>query len=54
MATDEVVIYREDNRLVIEPVDRRPSLAEVLATLQTLDEDFPRLDDPPTMPEVLL
>lgn len=54
MAADEVVIYREEHRLVIEPVERAPSLADVLATLETLDEDFPSLDDPPTKPEVHL
>ena len=28
-----------------------PSLAEVLAGLDPLDEDFPLIEDPPTMPE---
>ena len=54
LAADEVVIYREDHRLVIEPVERRPSLAEVLAGLEPLDEDFPEIDDPPAQPEDLL
>lgn len=54
MAADEVVIYREDHRLVIEPIDRSPSLAEVLSTFETLDEDFLMADDPPTEPEDLL
>ena len=48
---DEVVIYRVNHRLVIEPVKRRPSLAEVLAGLTPLDEDFPAIDDPPVTPE---
>ena len=51
LAADEVVIYREDHRLIIEPVERRPSLAAVLATLEPLDEEFPEIDDPPTEPE---
>ena len=54
LAADEVVIYREDHRLVIEPVERRPSLAEVLAGLTPLDEDFPEIDDPPVAPKDLL
>ena len=54
LAADEVVIYREDRRLVIEPVERRPSLAAVLAGLEPLAEDFPEIDDPPTVPEDLL
>ena len=51
LAVDEVVIYREDHRLVIEPVERPPSLAEVLSELTPLDEDLPDIDDPPTNPE---
>ena len=51
LAADEVVIYREDRRLVIEPVERRPSLAGVLAGLSPLDEEIPEIDDPPTTPE---
>jgi len=54
MAADEVVIYREDHRLVIEPVGRSPALAEVLSGLVPLDEDFPDIDDPPANPEALL
>ena len=51
LAADEVVIYREDRRLVIEPVERRPSLAELLASWGPLDEEIPEVDDPPTTPE---
>ena len=51
LAADEVVIYQEDHRLIIEPVERRSSLAAVLATLKPLDEDFPEIDDPPVTPE---
>ena len=51
LAADEVVIYREDHRLVIEPIERRPTLAEVLAGLDPLDDEFPEIDDPPTKPE---
>lgn len=54
LAADEVVIYREEQRLVIEPVARRPSLAAVLATLSPIDEDFPEIDDPPLKPEDIL
>ncbi len=51
LAADEVVIYREDRRLVIEPIERQPTLAQVLSSLVSLDEDFPKIDDPPTKPE---
>lgn len=39
----EVIMRREDDRLVIEPL-RRKSLLATLATLQDLDEDFPDID----------
>ena len=51
MVAEEVVIYREENRLVIEPVERSLSLAEVLSRLVPLDEDFGAIDDPPVEPE---
>ena len=51
---DEVVIYREDDRLVVVPVRRSPSLAEVLSRLTPLEEDFPNVADPPTRPEDFL
>lgn len=54
LAADEVMIYREDDRLVMVPVERPPSLAEVLSRLRPLEEDFPEFRDPPTRPEDLL
>ena len=41
--TDEAVIYREDDRLVIEPV-RRKGLLATLSTLHDLEEEFPDVD----------
>ena len=51
LAADEVVIYREDDRCVVEPVPRAPTLATVLSRLTPLDEDFPPIADPPARPE---
>ena len=51
IAADSVTIYQEDDRLVIEPVERSPSLAEVLAGLTPLDEDFGSIEDPLAEPE---
>jgi len=51
---DEVLISREDGRLVIVPVQKPPSPAEVLARLGPMDEDFPNAADPPTNPQDLL
>lgn len=54
LAAEEVIIHQDDDRLVVEPVKRTPSLAEVLATLEPLEEDFPAIADPPTEPEDIL
>ena len=53
LAADEVMIYREDDRLVLVPVDRSPTLAEVLSRLTPLEEDFPDIADPPVEPETI-
>ena len=49
---DEVAIYRDDDRLILRPM-LTPSLAQVLAKLETLDEEFPEVADPPTEPKVI-
>ena len=54
LTAEEVVILREEDRLVIKPVTRSPSLREVLAGLSPLDGDFGPLDDPPVRPEKIL
>jgi antitoxin VapB len=41
----EAIIRNEGDRLIIEPVKQK-SLKELLATLPTLDEDFPEITDP--------
>lgn len=51
IAADSVTIYRDENRLVIEPVERSPSLADVLSGLVPLDEDFGPIEDPLAEPE---
>ena len=51
LAADEVLIHREGDRLVLRPVERSPSLAEVLSRLGPLDEEFPGIEDPPLEPE---
>ncbi|MEW5944275.1 MAG: AbrB/MazE/SpoVT family DNA-binding domain-containing protein [Pseudomonadota bacterium] len=42
--TDEAIIRREDDRLVIEPIKKK-GLLTILATLPTLDEPFPDVDE---------
>ena len=51
---DEVILHKEDDRLIVEPVARRRTLAEILPGLRTLSEDFPDMADPPTQPEDVL
>ena len=48
---DEVILHREDDRLIVEPITRRRSLAEILPGLRPLTEDLPDTPDPPVRPE---
>lgn len=54
LAADEVLIHRDEGRLIVEPISRTPSLAEVLATLTPLEGGLPSIDDPPPAPEDIL
>jgi antitoxin VapB len=46
---DDAIIRKEGHRLIIEAAPPR-SLLAVLATLQTLAEDFLPIEDPPAEP----
>ena len=49
---EEVIVHREGNRLIVEPVPRhKRDLREILGTLEPLDEDFPEVEDPPVQDE---
>lgn len=49
---EEVIVHREGNRLIVEPVSRdKRDLREILSTLKPLDEDFPEVEDPPVQDE---
>jgi antitoxin VapB len=50
---DEAVMHRDGDRLVIEPVRKRGLIA-LLRTMKPLNEDFPEVDDAPTVPEQVL
>lgn len=50
---EEVLISRDDTgKLTIEPVKKRPTLLEVLATLEPLgpEDQFPEIDDSDLLP----
>lgn len=52
MPGDEVVLHREGDRLIVEPVPRkRNRLSEFLATLPPTGEILPEIEDPPVEPE---
>ncbi|HEV7666906.1 MAG TPA: AbrB/MazE/SpoVT family DNA-binding domain-containing protein [Thermoanaerobaculia bacterium] len=52
---DEVVLSREGDRLIVEPISRkRNSLSELLASLPAAGECLPEIDDPPVEPEEIL
>ncbi len=42
---DEAIISKEGERLIIQPVKRRPNLSSLLAEWETLDEPIPAVDD---------
>lgn len=42
---DEVILHRDGDRLVIEPVRKRGLIA-LLKSMKPLDEEFPWIDDP--------
>ncbi len=42
---DEAILSKEGERLIIEPVKRRPDLATLLAGWEALDESLPAVDE---------
>ncbi len=48
---DEAIMRRDGEKLVIEKVRPKPTLAELLATFETIDdEEWPEIPDPPPEP----
>ena len=54
LTAKEVIIYKEDEHLIVVPVRRKPELAEVLSKLAPLDVEFPVIADPVVQPEDFL
>jgi len=42
---EEVVIHREGNRLIVEPVVKKRDLLALLATLDPIEDEFPNVDE---------
>jgi antitoxin VapB len=51
MPGDEVVMHKQGDRLIIEPLRKENRLAELLASWEPIEDDFPEVDDPPVKPE---
>jgi antitoxin VapB len=43
---EDAIIRKDGNRLILEPAPPQ-SLLAVLSSLPTLDQEFPRIEDPP-------
>jgi antitoxin VapB len=48
---DEVLLYKDGERLIVEPVKKKMGLLELLASWEPLDEEFPEIEDPPVKSE---
>jgi antitoxin VapB len=42
---DEVIVRKQGDRLVIEPVKMKSRLPELLASWEPIDDDFPGVDE---------
>jgi antitoxin VapB len=42
---DEVIIHKEGNRLIVEPVVKKRNLLALLATLEPIEDEFPNVDE---------
>ena len=42
---NEAIISKEDDKLVIEPVRKKPGLLRILAELKPIAEEFPDVDE---------
>jgi antitoxin VapB len=43
----EALLHQEDGKLVIEPIQKKRSLIEVLATLEPIENAFPEIENLP-------
>jgi antitoxin VapB len=50
---NEAIIRKDGDRLIVEPVKKPNGLAELLASWEPLEEEFPEIEDPPVKPEVI-
>lgn len=48
---DEVILYKDGDRLIMEPVEKPSGLARLLASWEPLDEEWPEIEDPSVKPD---
>ena len=53
MDGSEAIIRKEGNKLILEPVDAKNCLLELLKTLEPIQEEFPEMEDAPVKDEDL-
>ena len=41
---DEIILYKDGERLIVEPVKKPTHLLELLAMLEPIEDDFPDVD----------
>ena len=51
MDGNEAIIRKEGNRLILEPVDNKNPLLELLKTLEPIQEEIPEMENPPVKDE---
>ncbi len=44
---DEAIIRIEGKRLIVEPVENTNRLIQMLKRMKSIDEELPRIEDPP-------
>jgi antitoxin VapB len=49
--SNEAIIRKDGNRLILEPVSVKNRLIELLKTLEPIQEEFPEMGDPPVKEE---
>lgn len=50
LPSDDVIMRKVGDRLIIEPAQERKSLLDFLDGLEPLDEEFPEIEDLPPKP----
>lgn len=45
------IFIKEGDRLIVEPVQKPETLAELLAIWEPAAEEFPEIEDPPVRPQ---